>query len=460
MPFRMNVPSLQPSPSGEGAAPWWRGLSPRHGLILGIAWMGWVFDLMDVFLLVLYKDTAMKDLLGPAATREAVSLYGGIALGVTLVGWSVGGLVFGIIADRWGRTRTMALTILMYSLFTGLSGFSQTWWHLILLRFLAALGIGGEWGTGASLIAEVFPRRSRAVAAGILQSASGIGFFAATFIFGAVNAMIPRPEDAWRCAFFAGAAPAFLALVVRLALRESEAWVAARERARTSARERLGSLAALFQDPVLRRRTLVATGMALLGLFAYWGTNFWAKEALVDLLKRTGTPAAEIPGRVLAGMLVMNAGSLLGFLVYIPITERIGRRWAFALFHVGSLVSMPVAFLASDSDASWKVLFSIASAFTCGIFSGYTIYFPELYPTRLRATGASFCYNVGRIAAAPGPILMGWLQGAVGSIGVSGAIMGGVYALALVFIPFLPETRGVRLDAEAPDAEDRGPSPT
>lgn len=431
--------TLSDRTTGDG--PWWRGLTGRQWTTLLVAWLGWVFDIMDMFLLVLAKDPAMRDLLGPRATPEEVGFASALSLAVTLVGWSAGGLVFGMVADRWGRTRTMALTILVYSVFTGLMGFSRSVEQFIAFRFLAALGIGGEWGTGASIVAEVFPRRSRAWAAGLLQAASGAGFFAATFLWRWV-------DQRWNLAFFAGAAPSLLALLVRLWLREPEAWQAVRERARTGVRERLGSLAALFEDPELRRRALVATGLAVLGISGYWSTTFWWPESLKPLLQAAGHGGAALGNRMFYAGLVTNAAALLGFLTYIPITERVGRRWAFFLFHLGSVVFVPIAFLVPRTYVEWLALFSLGIFFASGIYTGYTIQFPELFPTRLRATGASFCYNVGRVVAAPGPLLKAWFLGIFGTGAMAGAVMAGLYALAMAFIPFLPETRGVKLDAE------------
>ncbi|HEY8550700.1 MAG TPA: MFS transporter [Vicinamibacterales bacterium] len=420
------------------------GLTRHQLLVLTVAYLGWVFDLMDVFLMVLVKDRAMAELLGPGASQRDIGVWGGWALGITLVGWSAGGLLFGMVADRWGRTRTMALTILIYSVFTGLTGLAQTPMQLLVLRFIAALGIGGEWGAGASMIAEVFPKASRAMAAGILQSASGTGFFAAILLEWLVGGN-------WRYAFFAGAVPAFLALVVRLGLHEPEAWVAARRKA-AGLRARVGSLAAIFEEPELGRRLLLATALAVIGIFAYWGTNFWVNSRFTELLRGQGADPATIASGVRTALLVLNVGNMVGFLSYIPITNRVGRIRAFTIFHAGALVSMPVAFLFSTDYETGLVLFFFAGLFTSGIYSGYTIYFPELFPTRVRATGASFCYNVGRIVAAPGPVLMGWLTGALErvapagqQIAYAGAIMGCVYLLAFAVIPFLPETQGVEL---------------
>jgi len=422
-------------------------ITGRQFFVLFIAYLGWVFDLMDVFLMVLVKDRAMAELLGPTATPKEIGVWGGWALGITLVGWSAGGLIFGMVADRWGRTRTMALTILIYSVFTGLTGMAKTAEQLLVLRFIAALGIGGEWGAGASMIAEVFPKASRAVAAGILQSASGTGFFAAILVEYLVG-------DNWRYAFYAGAAPAFLALFVRIGLQEPEAWVQAKQKA-VDLKGRVGSLFAVFEEPELRRRLLLGTALAIIGIFAYWGTNFWVNSRFTELLKAQGTEPAAIKTGVRWALVVLNIGNIVGFFSFIPLTMRLGRKTAFLIFHAGAVVSMPIAYLLSKDYNTGLVLFFFAGLFTSGIYSGYTIYFPELFPTRVRATGASFCYNVGRIFAAPGPVLMGWLTGALAKtvpegekVAYAGAIMGCFYVLGFLVIPFLPETRGADLDRE------------
>ncbi|HEY3321039.1 MAG TPA: MFS transporter [Planctomycetota bacterium] len=439
---------------------WWSGLTARHWAVLIMAYLGWVFDVMDVFALALVKESAMRELLGKDATPENVAVYSGYVLGLTLVGWSAGGLIFGMVADRWGRTRTMAFTILLFSVFTGLQGFAQNWWQLFLLRFVASMGIGGEWGAGAALVAEVFPVRSRYVAAGILQSAAGTGFFMATFLWWGVQSWHPG-ADSWRWVFWIGALPALLALIVRLGMREPDAWVAARSAARrgdgaagggasgsANLSEKIGSLYALFSDPELRRRTLLGTALATIGIFTYWGTTYWGPEALAEVLKSCGSTGALFTTQKTRGLLTLNAGALAGFLLFIPVTGYLGRRWAFAVFHLGSLIFVPLAFLAGRTYGSWLVLFFIAGIFSTGIYSGYTIYFPELFPTRLRATGAGFCYNVARITGAPGPVMKGWFLSVFGSGAVSGAAIASVYVLAFLVIPFLPETKDVKLDTE------------
>lgn len=252
------------------------GLGRKHALVLLISYLGWVFDIMDMFLLVLVKDAAMRELLGPDAPAQQVRDYAQYAIVLTLIGWSLGGLVFGVITDKIGRTKAMALTIILYSVFTGLCGLSQTWWQLLLLRFIAALGIGGEWGAGASIIAEVFPTRSRAWGAGILQSASGTGFLLAILLERVVGG-----SSHWRMAFMLGSIPAVVAVLVRLSMSESAAWAASKQKEAAKA----GSLKELFASAKLRHRIFAATGLALFGIAAYWSTNFEANNSLVALLK-------------------------------------------------------------------------------------------------------------------------------------------------------------------------------
>jgi MFS family permease len=431
-------------PVATASAPWWSGLTRRHWMVLFVATLGWVFDVMDLYLGALLKDPAVAELTGLPVQHPAVALRAGVVLSATLVGWAVGGLVFGMVADRWGRSRTMALTILIYAAFTGFSGLAQTWWQLAAFRFVAALGIGGEWATGASMLAEVFPDRARVAAGGIMQGASVGGFFLATLVYQLTG------TEGWRTAFFVGAVPALLAVVVRMGVEEPERWKAARAAGggggggRTLV-SRLGSLRGLFVDPRLARHAWRGAALATIGVFAYWGTMYWAWGALRAAAERGGASGAESARLATLGAQIMNAGILLGVLAFWPATQRLGRRGAFFLYYLGSALFVPAAFLLPRDWTQAVVLFCVAGGFTTGIFTGYTIYFPELFPTRLRATGAGFCYNVGRVVAAPGPLLAGWLVERLG-VGGSGAVVGSVYALGLLVIPFLPETRDLKIE--------------
>src|SRR5271169_2882702 len=213
--------ALKPRPMQPGTMR--QGVSRYQLLVLLVAWLGWVFDSMDATIYNLVLTPALRELLGSRNTPENIGWYGGIILAIFLVGWAVGGILFGILADYLGRARTLVITILIYAVFTGLAGFAHSWWQLAIYRFLTALGIGGEWAAGAALVAEVWPEAKRARAAGVLQSA-----WAAGFLIAAVVNLLLR-EHGWRSLFVVGVAPAVVALFVRLWVKEPERWVRTRE---------------------------------------------------------------------------------------------------------------------------------------------------------------------------------------------------------------------------------------
>ena len=215
---------------------WHHGVTRYQWLVLFIAWLGWVFDSMDATIYAIVLHPALEELLGSSTANgsvnhEAIAWYGGIIFSIFLIGWAIGGVLFGVVADRLGRTKALIATILIYALFTGLAALSQDWWHLAIYRFLTALGIGGEWAAGATLVAEVWPEEKRARAAGILQSAWAVGFFLAA----AFNLLLN--EYGWRVLFVVGVLPAFVALLVRLWVKEPERWVKSRSQALFPARD-------------------------------------------------------------------------------------------------------------------------------------------------------------------------------------------------------------------------------
>lgn len=397
---------------------------------------------MDATIYALVLHPALHDLLqaqtGGVVSQEAIGWYGGIIFSIFLIGWAVGGVLFGVLADRFGRTKTLIFTILTYALFTGLAALSQDWWHLAIYRFLTALGIGGEWAAGAALVAEVWPEEKRAKAAGILQSAWAAGFLIAA----AVNLLMRH--SGWRPLFVVGIAPAVVALFVRLWVKEPERWVKAQERERQSGAARPGKLAALFQ-PNLLRSTLVGSGLAFVAVFGLWGATNWTPTLIRSLPELQGSDAAVLTSYVSYATMLLNAGALVGYLSFGPIADRWGRRAAFALMCVGSLVMVPVTFLAPRSYATVLLLLPLLGFFNNGIFSGFPIYLPELYPTCIRATGAGFCFNFGRVLASAGPFLTGFLVQALGGFGRAASAIAAIYLVGLVILPFAPETRGKSL---------------
>jgi MFS family permease len=412
---------------------WHDGVTPYQWLVLFVAWLGWVFDSMDATIYAIVLHPALEELLartagGGPVTNDLIGWYGGLILSIFLIGWAIGGVLFGIAADYFGRTKTLIVTILTYAVFTGLAALSQDWWHLAIYRFLTALGIGGEW-------AEVWPEDKRAKAAGILQSAWAAGFFLAAL------ANLLLKGYGWRALFMVGILPALVAMLVRIWVKEPEKWVQARAEEEASGAGRHVHLLELF-DPQLRRATLVGSVLAFVAVFGLWGAANWTPTLIATLPDMQGLSRAELAQKVSYAIMIFNLGALPGYLGFGLLADRFGRRPIFALMCAGSLVMVPVTFFAPHAYLHVLVLLPILGFFSSGIFSGFPIYLPELFPTRLRATGAGFCFNAGRILASIGPFMTGSLVATLGSFGHAASMVALIYLVGLAVLPFAPETKG------------------
>jgi len=423
----------------EQPVSWRQVVTPYQWLVLLVAWLGWVFDSMDATIYTLVLRPAMQDLLsaqaGGPVSQQAVLWHGGIIFSIFLIGWAIGGILFGVLADRFGRTRTLVVTILFYALFTGMAALSATWWQLAVYRFLTALGIGGEWAAGAALVAEVWPEEKRAKAAGILQSAWAAGFFLAAII------MLLLRNQNWRWVFVAGIAPALLALLVRCWVKEPQRWVRAHQQECQTLGPRPPKLLELFK-PGRLRATLVGSGLAFVAVFGLWGATNWTPELVRSLPGLKGLNPGALTSRVSWAAMMLNVGALAGYLAFGPLADRFGRRPIFALMCAGSLVMLPVTFLTPRSYNHVLLLLPLLGFFNNGIFSGFPIYLPELFPTAIRATGAGFCFNAGRVLASAGPFLTGSLVTALGGFGRAASAIALIYLLGLLILPFAPETKG------------------
>ena len=390
-----------------------------------------------IYALVLHPalHELLPSALGRPATDAEIGWYGGIIFSVFLLGWALGGVAFGVVADRWGRTKTLIMTILIYAIFTGMAALSETWWHLALYRFVTALGIGGEWAAGAAIVAEVWPEEKRAKAAGILQSAWAAGFFVAAACY-----LLLRHYP-WQALFLVGVIPAFVALLVRLWVKEPERWVKAHTEEKQMGLARQAKILQLFQG-ALFRPTWVGSSLAFVAVFGLWGATNWTPTLIRALPDMQGLPPEEIKTYVVYATMSLNAGALVGYLSFGPLADRFGRRATFALMCTGSLVMVPLTFLTPRQYTHVLLLLPSLGFFNNGIFSGFPIYLPELYPTRLRATGAGFCFNAGRVLASGAPFLTGFLVSALGSFGRAASAIALIYVLGLVVLPFAPETRG------------------
>jgi len=428
----MSLPTPSAAPASPASA--WKQLSRYQWLVLAVAWLGWVFDSMDALIYAQVMTPALKELLGSRGTPVNIGWYGGIIFSVFVAGWALGGVAFGILADYLGRSRTLVMTILVYALFTGLSGFAHTWGQLCLYRFVTALGVGGEWAAGATLVAEVWPESLRVKGAGLLQCAWGAGFFLAA----GVNLLLSAYS--WRVMFFVGILPAFVAVYAGLRLHEPERWTQIRGEKGGRSSPRL-TLLELF-SPGMRRDTLVGSGLACVAVVGLWGATNWTPSLIYELLRPQHLDPVLVSHRVSYAVMSLNVGAILGYLACPLLAEAWSRRGAFLVMLLGSAVSLPVAFLLPSSYGPVLGLLPIMGFFTNGIFSGFPVYLPEMYPTRLRATGAGFCFNAGRILAAGGPFLTGYLVRQLGTFARAASSIAFIYLLGLLVLAFARETKG------------------
>jgi MFS family permease len=424
-----------------------REVSRYQWLVLFVAWLGWVFDSMDGTLYSLVQKPSITELLGPGASEAAIGHYSSIVFSVTLVGWALGGIFFGVMADYIGRTKALAATILIYSLFTGLSALAGTWWHLAIYRFITGLGLGGEWAAGAALVAEVWPDRLRAKAGAILQSAAAFGYFFAAVINLYVGV------SSWRYVFLVGALPAVFVLFIRLMVKEPDSWVEVRDRrgaTKDDSELKTFTLKQLF-GPRLIRDTLIASSLAFVVLLVLWGATMWIPAATREI---AAAGAASLSGADLQrylteqasyGVMLLNGGSLFGYILFGPLADWLGRRAAFLIYLAGGVILFPVTFLATSSVTQVFALLPLVGFFTLGITSGFPIYLPELFPTHVRTTGVGFCYNFGRIFTAGGVLVTGQLVGLFGSTAKAASAVSLVYILGMFLLIFARETRGQRL---------------
>ena len=425
---------------------WYQGIERNLWIILAVTYAGWLLDSMDLNLLTVVLVPSLRELLGAQANPQTIGYYGGTIVALQLLGWGVGGLVFGIIGDYWGRARTLCLSIACYSVFCALSGLAPNWWALAIFRFLMAAGVGAEWAVGTALINETWPQRSRVAASGIMMSAFGFGYVLA----GVVNLLVG--PWGWRWVFFTGIIPGVLIALIWREIPESERWQkVSSQRAEASKRARAGhalshehrtitvfTLVGLFQRP-WRAHTIAATFMCFAATAGFWGTQTWIPARAIEFANAAHANPVQVAS---SAVIILNLAAVVGLLTFAWLTELIGRRPAFVLGCLGNMIVLPVAFLLPKDYQTLYLVAPLMGLFTNGVFGTFTPYFPELFPTRLRATGVGFCFNVSRVLAAVGPFIAGSLVAFFGGIPKAGAFMAISYVVGLIAVWFAPETRG------------------
>lgn len=442
---------------------WYQGLTRYQWWVFAVAAMAWFFDCTDQRIFMLARSPAMSQLLGLPQASERVVDYGTYATAATMAGWAVGGLFFGVMGDRWGRARTLSVSVLVYSIFTGLCGLAHSSLDFCIYRFLMGGGIGGAFAAAATLVAETMPEHARAFCLGLFSALSVIGNMTgsalarwvflpeARFAAGLWEGGIPG----WRLLFFLGALPALLVVVILRTIRESDQWRAARSTAGENLDRQMGDIRSMLADARWRGNVLVAVGLATAGIVGVWGVGFWSPELISDAL----TPAdlrgqaltaamAEKIGQVRAlGPLLQDVGGFLGILTFAVLANHWGRRPAFAVAFITSFASIAFTFLNLRSEWQAYVLLPVVGFFTLSVMGGLVIYLPELFPTRLRSTGTAFGYNAARLSAAAvmllgNPIRAGLKDLEVVSPFRTGAVvLACIYLLGLISLRWAPETR-------------------
>ncbi|MGP0064890.1 MAG: MFS transporter [Isosphaeraceae bacterium] len=433
-------------PTTDRTPPWYGGLGAGPWIILAVASAGWVFDVYEGQLFTIFKTPMLKELTGGTSS---IDFHANVGFAAFLLGGAAGGLFFGLLGDHYGRIRIMAATILVYSGFSALTAFVNSLWQVHVLRFLVALGTGGEWAIAAALVAETFPTRSRATASGIFHASSVVGVALAS-----LTGMFFVTPDSWRWGFLLGLAPALLVLWIRISLREPARSSPTNVQTSESAEDprpdfagitpRSGGLSELLGPGPWRSRAFLGLGLATVGLGTYWGIFAWGPELAGSVLAEGSTAEARQSASSLAYLLMNFTGGLLGLLSFAPMASWRGRRFAFAVYHVGAAIFAPLTFLGVRSYPQALWLLPVMAFFVLGMHAGYAIYFPELFPTRLRATGSSVCFNLGRVLGAV--ILI--IRGSLGEIlGMRWAVVAisSLFWIGLVILIFAPETRGREL---------------
>jgi len=536
------------------------GVTTYHWLVLILASCGWLFDCMGQRIFVLAREPALRELLGATATDGEVKYWGGWATAILLIGWGTGGILFGMMSDKYGRVKAMLATLVAYTVFSGLSGLARNGVEFLIYRFLCGMGVGGMFGAATTLLAESVPPRFRTMALGLMQTLSACGNMLASALSLGIT---PGAENfwgrwsGWQVLFFVGVAPIILGVPILVILKEPEPWKKAKaEAARGEPGKKVGSIPDLVRHPRWRHNLIIGVCLGLAGMVGLWGIGFFSPELITTALKNRPLQAQEItkPAEAIAtlkvpanpavaylksklspavaaqlepagaadnpvvqealredlnrliqdgnlydteafktvplkkstqnlvklvqskgdkrdivflnrqlveqlfpgaiselqrtidkskgrGTFVQDIGALLGMLAFTFVAARFSRRTAFLCAFLFGFTAVSGTFygLKTETDIYWML--PLVGFGTLSAFAGYSIYFPEIFPTRLRGTGVGFCYNTVRYLTAPFPFLLGWLSTMMPFRTVA-VIMTSIYFVGIIALLWAPETKG------------------
>jgi MFS family permease len=403
------------------------------------AWSGWMLDGMDSVIYALVMTPALTELLpksGMEVTPARVGFTGSVMFALFLVGWGLS-FIWGPIADRFGRTRSLVATILIYALFTGAAAFAQNVWQLGLFRLIAGIGVGGEWATAGTYVAEAWPEDRRRMGAGYLQTGYYFGFFAAAALNYTVGA-----HYGWRAMFLCGLAPVVVAVATLFKVEEPARW---------KKHEREAKRAHPFREifsATYRRRTIVNALMLTVAIIGLWAGAVYEPAAITILAKKAGMNAKAAARMVSLGTGVLSIGTILGCICLPAIAERLGRKRTLMLYFAGMMITIPLAFgwafyLPEGLAPFITVLFFMG--FAGGNFAVFSLWLPEQYDTRVRATAFAFATSVGRFIGAGVNFALGAAVLRMGTLGAPVALTAIAFGIGILIVPFAHETQGQRL---------------
>ncbi len=445
------------TPNSPGQ-PWWRSLTREHWFVFTVASLAWLFDCMDQQFFNLARDGAMEQLV---PDKKLATVLGPYTTSVFLVGWAIGGLIFGALGDRFGRAKMLTVTIMLYSLSTGLNAFATGFTDFCVYRFITGLGVGGVFGLAVALVADSVPDKARPPALGMLQSLSTIGNLSAGLIGMLIGAavLLPFGLKPWQMMFIVGALPALMSVFVLVKLEEPQKWVDARA-AGLAKGIKFGSYRNLLTHPRWSRNAWWGLIACTAGIVGLWGIgNFHPKitGAIVEAEAASRHLSADAMASHKAfwrsaGLLLQNLGGFVGMLSAAKLAQTWGRRPAFALSLLLSFLTtlLVFKFMRTTSDLYWML--PLMGFGQLSVFGVYAVYLPELFPTSLRSTGTSFCYNVGRLIAAAGPFTLSKLTSKYGgdmeAFRTAGLWVSLVLLVGIAVLPMLPETKDQPLPEE------------
>jgi len=451
-------------------APWYKQLTSYHWFVFTVASAAWCFDCLDQQLFILARDNAVKAL-SPGADPLHLKDLSGISQSIFVAGWALGGLIFGSLGDRIGRAKTLALTVLIYSLFTGLSSFATNFTEFAILRALTGLGVGGVFGLAVALVADALPDFARPKALGLLQALSAVGNVTAGLCAMALSGVDPMVS--WKYLFWIGSVPAFLCIFIMFKLKEPEKWVAARKASKEVGGKAMGSYLSLFGEARWRTPALLGMVLCVSAVVGLWGVGFFSNALVAPAIEKAlkaenaNISAADLAAGkqwwAAANLIVQNIGAFFGMFLFSKAAAKFGRKPVFAVGFISAL-GATVFFYQCFNEKSDIWMSAVMGFCQLSLFAGFAIYLPELFPTRLRSTGTSFCYNVGRFIAATGPLTLGKLQASLGAAAVAAlpaaadaaaradaqlqafrnaaCYMSAIFVVGLIVLIFLPETKG------------------